>query len=320
MHSHYRDLRDQAQRLHRALRDARPPPRQSRQGTRGRSPSPATTSRCWRVRAALGRTLLPLGRERAGTPPRWSLLATGSGAAISTPIPTPRFGKNRRGGEQLPADGGGRRRCDVPRHHRQLRRRDLVPADLMAPQLGLTFGSAATNPSRHPWQQVQRASSISHGLLELLGALACARRGRRDLAAAWVSDHRPLTDPGPAPAHGPVLALAELFFYYALPTCAEARMGRAGRTIACANIAGLVLVAGPPTARRDCGAPWTRRNPRAYRPALRAHENLVLAMPGAFLGVRPALRGIPLLVGSAKGWPPPSASDFNVQIGIPDGR
>jgi predicted permease len=83
--------------------------------------------------------------------------------------------------------------------------------------------------------------------------------------------------------------------------------------IACANIAGLVLVRG-----------MSRRGEIAVRLALGATrtrivrllivENLVLALPGAILGVLLAQRGIPLLVGYAEGLSAPNRIFFNIGV------
>ncbi len=82
--------------------------------------------------------------------------------------------------------------------------------------------------------------------------------------------------------------------------------------IACANIAGLVLVRG-----------WSRRGDIAMRLALGATrarivrmlivENLVLAAPGALLGVLIAERGVPLFIETASGLAAPMRLFFNIQ-------
>src|SRR5262249_35493843 len=99
-----------------------------------------------------------------------------------------------------------------------------------------------------------------------------------------------------------------------LPTLAVlSAMGLLVLTIACANIAGLVVVRGV-----------SRRGEIAIRLALGATrtrivrllivENLVLALPGALLGIVLARYGIPLLVGYAEALAAPDRVFFNVGV------
>ena len=101
---------------------------------------------------------------------------------------------------------------------------------------------------------------------------------------------------------------------YALPAIVVlSAMGLLVLMIACANIAGLVLVRGV-----------ARRGEIALRLALGATrtrivrlliaENLVLALPGAFFGVVLALRGIPVLIGYAEWLAAPQRIFLNIGV------
>src|SRR5262249_5703942 len=92
-----------------------------------------------------------------------------------------------------------------------------------------------------------------------------------------------------------------------------AAMGLLVLAIACANIAGLVMVRGV-----------SRRGEIALRLALGATrrrivrlmvvENLVLALPGAVLGIVLASRGLPVLVAYAANLAAPRRVFFNVEV------
>ncbi len=182
---------------------------------------------------------------------------------------------------------------------------------MMAPALGITFGSAETTPAGI-------LADRRAGVVYVVGHL---RPGisRADAAlktdAVWtdLARSRPLGDvvkrlrvvpftqlPGTAPA----IVLPMLL--------ALAAMGLLVLTIACANIAGLVVVRG-----------ISRRGEIALRLALGASririvrllivENLVLAVPGAVLGTLLAARGIPVLFSYAVALAAPSRLYFNMQ-------
>src|SRR6185295_15227797 len=134
--------------------------------------------------------------------------------------------------------------------------------------------------------------------------------------AAWstLSRDRPLTDPVQRLRVVPFWRSPQGAQTYLLPTLIVlTAMGLLVLTIACANIAGLVLVRGV-----------SRRGEIAMRLALGATrtrvvrllivENLVLAVPGAILGVLLARRGIPVLVGYAEALAAPRRVFFNVEV------
>jgi predicted permease len=189
---------------------------------------------------------------------------------------------------------------------------DLFVPVMMAPSLGFMFDSREATPSG---VLADRSAALFHPQGYL-------RRGttRRDAAvqteAIWagLERNRPLTDaaervrvvpfwqtPGGAPS-------------YMLPTLGVlSAMGLLVLTIACANVAGLVVVRGA-----------SRRGEIAVRLALGATrrrivrllviENLVLAVPGALLGVLLAHNGIPVLVGYAEWLAAPDLLFFNIEV------
>lgn len=183
---------------------------------------------------------------------------------------------------------------------------------MMAPQLGLTLGSQESTPSGI---LSDRSADLFYpqGYLRPGTTLASAAAQADALWAALAHD-RPLTDaalrlrvvpfwrtPGGAPM-------------FVLPTLGVlSAMGLLVLMIACANIAGLVLVRGV-----------SRRGEIALRLAIGATrtrivrllivENLVLALPGAFLGILLAQQGIPVLVRYAEWLAAPERVFFNVGV------
>ena len=183
---------------------------------------------------------------------------------------------------------------------------------MMAPQLGFTFGSRQTTPSgilsdptaafTFPQGYLRPGTTIASAAAQI-DSLGAARSQDRPLADA---DERLRTVPfWQTPGGAPERLLPALSVL--------AAMGLLVLTIACANIAGLVLVRG-----------MSRRGEIALRLALGATrtrivrllivENLVLAVPGAILGAVLASLGIPVLVGYAESLIAPQRVFFNVGV------
>jgi len=183
---------------------------------------------------------------------------------------------------------------------------------MMAPQLGFKFGSQEATPSGV--LSDRRAAMFSpQGYLRADTTLASAV-GQTNALWATLSRDRPLADAAErlrvvpfwrTPSGAPMILLPTLGVLIA--------MGLLVLLIACANIAGLVLVRG-----------MSRRGEIAVRMALGATrtrivrllivENLVLAAPGAIAGVFLARRGIPMLVGYAESLAEPERVFFNVGV------
>jgi macrolide transport system ATP-binding/permease protein len=183
---------------------------------------------------------------------------------------------------------------------------------LTAPDLGFTFTSLATTPAGI-------LADRRAGLFFLHGYL---RPGvTRDAAAAelnalWAADA------GSRPADAPAVQMRVVPFLrspgtgptYIMPTLtALGAMGLLVLLIACANLAGLVLVRG-----------LSRRGEIAVRLALGATrqrivrllvlENLVLAVPGGVLGLLISWIGIPPLVAYAEQLAAPQRLRLNVEV------
>jgi predicted permease len=183
---------------------------------------------------------------------------------------------------------------------------------MMAPDLGFAFGSRQTTPSGifadrgasffEPQGFLRPGVSLANASAQA-DALWAAQANERALADA--SERLRVVPFRNSPGGAPLQLLPTLMVLSV--------MGLLVLMIACANIAGLVLVRGV-----------SRRGEVAVRLALGATrtrivrllvvENLVLAIPGAIFGVLLASRGIPLLVGYAEALAAPRRVFFNVGV------
>jgi predicted permease len=183
---------------------------------------------------------------------------------------------------------------------------------MMAPSIG--YGLASSQPT--PAGVLSDRTALVFSPMGFLRPGVSLNQARAEVAALWRSlqAERPMGDAemalravrfANAPASGPAFILPTVF--------ALAAMGVLVLLIACANLAGLVLVRGV-----------SRRAEIAMRMALGASrlrivrllviENLVLALPGALLGVVLAANGIPLLMRYAHALAAPQRLFLNVGV------
>jgi predicted permease len=183
---------------------------------------------------------------------------------------------------------------------------------MMAPDLGFNFGSQHKTPASimadpratvfYPMGYLRPGTTLEHATSRANALWAALANQRPSADAAVQLRVAPFRDtPYGAPS-------------YILPTLVVVgAMGLLVLSIACANISGLVLVRGV-----------SRRGEIALRLALGASrgrilrlllvENLVLALPGALLGVLLAANGIPVLVRYAEALAAPQRVFFNVGV------
>ncbi len=187
----------------------------------------------------------------------------------------------------------------------------FVPV-MMAAQIGVT-GGLPDKAASNILSDRRAAIVFPHGYLRPGTSFANAAS---QTAAIWatLSRDRPLTDATQQLKVAPFWRSPTGAQTYLLPTLVVlSAMGLLVLMIACANIAGLVLVRGV-----------SRRGEIAVRLALGATrtrivrllilENLVLAVLGAFLGVLLARRGIPVFVGYAEWLAAPQRLFFNIGV------
>ena len=183
---------------------------------------------------------------------------------------------------------------------------------MMAPDLGFAFGSQQTAPSGI---LSDRSAAVFYpqGFLRP-GTTRAAAAASAD--ALWTSlrAERPLTEGPQRLSVVPFRETPSSAPTFILPTLGVLSvMGLFVLMIACANIAGLVLVRG-----------LSRRGEIAVRLALGASrsrivrlllvENLVLAIPGALFGVLLARQSVPVLVQYAEWLARPQRIFFNVEL------
>lgn len=189
---------------------------------------------------------------------------------------------------------------------------DVYVPVTMAPLLGFAFGSQQTSPEGiladrrlalfYPEGYLRPGTTLSSAAAEI-GALWTTRARERALVEeSLIMRIVPFWE---TPSSAPSILLPTLTVLTA--------MGLLVLLIACANIAGLVLVRG-----------LSRRGEIAVRLALGATrgrivrllvvENLVLALPGAVLGVLLASNGIAVLVSYAEALAAPQRAFFNIDV------
>jgi predicted permease len=181
-----------------------------------------------------------------------------------------------------------------------------------APLLGFKFGSVATTPSGILGDRRADVFYI-HGWLRPGRSYASAG-SQMDALWTTLAVGRPLTEASRHMRVVPFWRSPNGAQTYVLPTLIVlSAMGLLVLTIACANIAGLVLVRGV-SRRGEIAVRLALGATRARIVRLLIVENLVLAAPGAVLGVLLARRGIPILVGYAEWLATPQRIFFNIEL------
>jgi len=188
---------------------------------------------------------------------------------------------------------------------------DVFVPLMMGPDLGANFGSAEATPSA---VFADRSATVVYALgwlkpgVTMAQAAAEIDRLWRDLARDRPSDggvtRLRLVPFRSYPGSGQATVLPVLI--------ALSAMGLLVLVIACANIAGLVVVRGV-SRRGEIALRLAMGASRARIVRLLLVENLVLAIPGAILGVLVAGRAMPVLLGYAEALAAPNRLFFNMQ-------
>jgi predicted permease len=187
----------------------------------------------------------------------------------------------------------------------------FVPITI-APMLGVTFGSRMKSAGAI-LSDVNAGVVFPHGRLAAGVSLANATSETNALWTALAAD-RPRADTTPtlnvvrfweSPTGGQTFLLPSL--------TVMAAMGLLVLAIACANIAGLVVVRGV-SRRGEIAMRLALGATRARIVRLLIIENLVLAVPGAIIGAALASRGLPFLVQYAQWMAAPQRLFFNIRL------
>jgi len=182
----------------------------------------------------------------------------------------------------------------------------------MAPQLGFTFGSQQTTPSGILGDR-RATVFFPKGFLRPRTTFASGA-GQIEALGAVLSRDRPIADVAEHLRTVPFWQTPGGVSKEMLPTLLVLTpMGLLVLTIACANIAGLVLVRGL-SRRGEIAVRLALGAPRTRVVRLMIVENLVLALTGAFLGVLLASYGIPLLASYAEALAAPRRVFFNLAV------
>lgn len=181
----------------------------------------------------------------------------------------------------------------------------------MAPQLGFNFGSRETTPAGI---LSDRGASMFYpqGRLRANTTLAAASA---EMDALWRarSNERPVAEASDRLRVVPFRETPNGALTYVLPTLVVlSATGLLVLLIACANIAGLVLVRGV-SRRGEMAVRLALGASRARIVRLLMAENLVLAIPGGLLGILLAEYGIPVLVAYAEALAAPQRIFFNIE-------
>ena len=183
---------------------------------------------------------------------------------------------------------------------------------MMAPDLGFTFGSQHTTASGILSDRTA-AVFYPQGFLRP-GITRAAAMASADALWASLREGRPVTDTPQRVKIVPFRATPSSAPTFGLPTLGVLSvMGLLVLMIACANIAGLVLVRGL-SRRGEIAVRLALGASRARIVRLLVVENLVLAVPGAVLGVLLARHSIPVLVEYAAWLAAPQRIFFNVEL------